>query len=537
MSLKTLLPLSPPMSDVELPGALSEFFDGSERQRKMSELSPPDTPDADARRKRRSSHQKHTKSQLSSSSSSRSSVYGDWPDNVARTDPCDRREKDEPDSPILPRVRLPFPAILSDDEDWPPVPSSSRRAYTSSSHTSSINGGRSISHETRSTTSTTHYKASSDRRSRRHAHSSMDAMFGSLDDLTRTGPPSATSTRPSSPRSQRTPLKSQASALRPDRPRSGSTSSVASTPRVRETAGTSTRRRKNSRASVGLHAPAAARPLDKKFKGQDLLSRAQSRAFNAHAFGQALSSGSHQLVKPFVTAFAVLFISTLACCSVFAVLASSYSLSMYDDCTHRFAQVQKGIGQGQRRIRGSIEGVKHGMGRMVGSASRALDLVVWVSGAKRIYVTRTPDATTDDSCTDSSTSEDDADTAKTPPRDNKTRPPFRRGRSSKTKPTNNSSQPAPEDLFGESERRRQRDGETWTDDEQPPFDVPPTTPFGSRPGSPHRPTLPPRPPLRVLIPSILFASLFVAFKLVRVLWTRQPSEPWRAYARKRSFQH
>ncbi|KAK4052429.1 hypothetical protein OIV83_002231 [Microbotryomycetes sp. JL201] len=525
VSLDTLLPLSPPMSDVELP--LSEFFKG---RAQPAEHSPPDTPDAGKQRKAKStaSRRKHAPSQLSSSSSARSPMDADWP-NRARTD----RLRDEPDSPILPRVRLPFPAIMSDDDDedvWPRV---SSHTLSSSSNASK---DRSVSHATRTTTTThTLRKIPAERTSRRHAKHSFHGSVDPENEPIPFGLSSAGPSRPSSPRLHRVSQRSHASTSHLNRGRPHSTSSVTASSCAPEDVTSASHRRKTSRASA-FHVPAN-RSLDKQHNTRELLSRPQSKAFDAEAFSRALSNGSHQLMKPLITAFAVLFISTLACCSVFAVLASSYSLSMLDDCTERFAQLQKGIDQGQRRIRGSVMGVKDGMGKMVGSATRALDLVVWASGAKRIYVTKTPGASADDSSTDSSFTDEEFDARTGSARDTKPRPPVRRGRSNKTKPTVNSDPPAPEDLFHDSERRGQRDCETWTDDEQPPFDVPPTTPFGSRSASPHRPSLPPRPPLRVLIPSILFASLFVAVKLVRLLWTRQPSYPWRTYARKRSFQH
>lgn len=71
----------------------------------------------------------------------------------------------------------------------------------------------------------------------------------------------------------------------------------------------------------------------------------------------------------------------------------------------------------------------------------------------------------------------------------------------------------------------------WLSDEAPPFDVPPTTPRlsragtpkpGSSPGSPRlerTDRLPPRPPLKVLVPSVVFALVWTMVQLVCNWWS------------------
>ncbi|KAK4057053.1 hypothetical protein OIO90_001953 [Microbotryomycetes sp. JL221] len=561
---RTLFPMSPPLSDVDLPGVVRDWWtrSGSSSNKQPSPftrerrgpLSPPESPPVThSRRKHGSGIPKSSASSTTTSpkasrkpptrSIEPTTLGARNQDGSEAKAPRDdtvgaaTRARELPDSPILPKVRLSLPTHLTDEEDWPPrvstsaKPSSSRRV----SYATEAKGKVVTSAET--TTTTTTARKTTEKRIYRRSRlpASLDIPHDDTGDLY---------SRSSSPRSVRHNL-ARPSLSSSSRARSGSSSSIASTSLLSDN---HARRRRKDSSTHGSGIPVrASKPS--LLSPKAALSLPQ---FDPQALGQALSASSHHLLKPFITAFAVLFISTLACCSVFAVLASSYSLSMYDDCYQRFGDLQRGIGSGRKRIKGSIQGVRQGMGKMMGSATRALDLVVWVSGAKRIYIARgiisedertsgDANARDDDSYTDSSLSDDGRGAPHDRPRNHsQSRPPLRRGRSSRVKSVPTSSRPTPERLFDESQDdRRGPDGaETWTDDEQPPFDVPPTTPFTSRPGSrrnsPSRgPTLPPRPPMRVLLPSIIFASLFVALKLIRLLWTRQPSGFWREFARDR----
>lgn len=271
-----------------------------------------------------------------------------------------------------------------------------------------------------------------------------------------------------------------------------------------------------------------------------------------------LTTTTHNFFKPIMSLFAFLVVSTVACFSISAVLLASFSLTFYDDCGRRVGAVQRSIGTGRRRFRGSIEGVKTGMERVVGGARGALELAVWAAGAKKPEVRAAPTMVMSDLEDGSENEERDLSPAPLPStkagsKASRTRSRTRRRRSTAGAATSgrrpnldrsfNSTSDAPFDPSNadaaETASYTPSQTNTWTDDEDaPPYEVPHTTPWGSRPpsappyrrssrpssstgGSPRPDALPPRPPLKILIPSVLFALLYTFVKVVWALWREE----------------
>lgn len=266
-----------------------------------------------------------------------------------------------------------------------------------------------------------------------------------------------------------------------------------------------------------------------------------------------------------MTLIAFLTISTIACFSVSAVLLASFSLTFYDDCGRRVVDVQRSIGEGRRRFRGSIEGVKVGMERIAGGARGALDLAVWAAAARMPQVRAAPTIILSDPEEDSEEEEWESSPSATrpsSPKPSRTRPFQRRRRStigsatgtrrSTTAVFDRSSSSAASPPFDPANSRPDRERQpsnTWTDDEDAmPYVVPHTTPWGSPPASPPPPlhrrsspspsprsdTMPPRPPLRILIPSIFLALLYTLVKVLWALWRGDKTTGPRSSARGRS---
>ncbi|BGP18542.1 hypothetical protein JCM10213v2_006608, partial [Rhodosporidiobolus nylandii] len=279
--------------------------------------------------------------------------------------------------------------------------------------------------------------------------------------------------------------------------------------------------------------------------GHALQRRNSSEAEDANdvaAFAATLTETTMPFVRPVVSAFAFLAVSAIAALTVSAVLLTSFSLTFYDDCAQRLGHVQRSLG-----------GVRAGMGRLIGNARGALDLAVRATAgpvspstaassaadAKRAESGRTamPAVQDDDSVTagdeqgqETSGAEGGPDPVRSRGGSSSAAPgrayptpflsPLRRFTS--TFPNPSPSQGEPVDAGG------------WgTDEDALPYDVPHPTPHVSRPPSPHRgraprsrtstgsssasstgSALPPRPPLAVLIPSVIFALLFTLAKLL-----------------------
>lgn len=251
-----------------------------------------------------------------------------------------------------------------------------------------------------------------------------------------------------------------------------------------------------------------------------------------------LSGSTNQFLKPVISMLLFMLVSGFACLSISAVLISSFSLSLYDDAGRRFVDVHRGIQAGRRRFRGSAQGVKVGVERLMGGARGALDLVVWAAGTRSPGSPGTTASPTSRpirsaeslGCrSEDDTMPDEAGSRRQRSGPSPRRPSMSRSTSSSkrkrtasfcgTRRSGNVRQPScqnQDDAAGSEER--------WTDDEEPPFRVPYTTPHTSRPGSPHRlpkaSALPPRPALRVLIPSLFFAIVITLFRLVTSRWNK-----------------
>ncbi|GJN92485.1 hypothetical protein Rhopal_005515-T1 [Rhodotorula paludigena] len=259
------------------------------------------------------------------------------------------------------------------------------------------------------------------------------------------------------------------------------------------------------------------------------------------------SSSSVPYLQPLVNAFALFVVAAVGAATITAVLAASFSLTFYDDCTRRMGYVQ-------RRIGGSIEGVRVGVERMIGNARGALDIAVRAasstrvaredsigaeqlgaggfkpeeeplpsSGSGRAKRSRTTSAQAGGSSTASPT---------------KRRRSFFRSHAAFTPVDTPSPSPSPSPTPPAPCTPEDTMDPGWrTDDDALPFDVPNSTPHRSRAASPQRsrqpsgarstPTmsgpsaLPPRPHLAVLIPSVLLALLSTLVKVLIEAWKRR----------------
>ncbi|SGY62472.1 BQ5605_C007g04696 [Microbotryum silenes-dioicae] len=230
----------------------------------------------------------------------------------------------------------------------------------------------------------------------------------------------------------------------------------------------------------------------------------------------------------------------MACLAIGSVLVSSIALTFYDDCGERIVVVRKGIEGSRRRVRGSIEDVRAGVGRVVGGARGAVELVVWATSARmpntsvldnvELDLDYEPFAENRDAVTFSSSSS----TAASQPGTTPERGPTLRNCQSSTTPA---SRP-PRDR--QSSSTSSRDSGIWTEHEEDnlPFNAPFTTPHPSRSASPTRgarggndqapPQLPPRPPLSILVPSIIFALTYTIWTVLSNFWRMQTADKRKA---------
>ncbi|GAA5840702.1 hypothetical protein JCM9279_007407 [Rhodotorula babjevae] len=298
------------------------------------------------------------------------------------------------------------------------------------------------------------------------------------------------------------------------------------------------------------------------------IQRRQSTLGGDH--GALLPAGSAPFLRPLVNAFAFFVVSAVAALTISAVLATSFSLTFYDDCSRRVGHVQRSLG-------GSIEGVRAGMGRMIGNARGALDLAVRAAGgttaiggggpsaysrmpaaahspsavdaesAERRRTTiptvpqaQEPELETDDIAaggarirskrTRTSSAQADSPAAPAPasPSPSKRRRPFFRPSPPSFTPSSSPPASMPREVAepGSTDHSGTATPGWRTDDDDGaslPFQVPPSTPRSSRAASPLRTgpsprALPPRPPLAVLIPSVVFALLFTLCKVLFQAW-------------------
>lgn len=254
----------------------------------------------------------------------------------------------------------------------------------------------------------------------------------------------------------------------------------------------------------------------------------------------SLAITTHDFFKPLVSLLACIVITAVAAISISTVLLASFGATLYDDCGRRVEDVQRGIGEGRRRFRGSIEGVKTGVEKVVGGARGALELAVWAAGAKRPEVRAAPVMVMSDLEDSEEEGFGSMPGPSTSARAQKPRPRSRtrRRRSNAGAATNGRRptpgwNPSPPPFDPTTNADTASHANTWTDDEDaPPYDVPHTTPWGTRPSSPSgrrassqtsstRDSLPPRPPLRILVPSIIFALLYTFIKVAWAFWRQE----------------
>ena len=89
------------------------------------------------------------------------------------------------------------------------------------------------------------------------------------------------------------------------------------------------------------------------------------------------ASNEPPFLQPIVNTFLLLLFSTIAACSISAVLFASFTLTAYDDLGRRVAGVKDRWG----RVQGSIEGARSGVGKMIEGAVGALGIVSWATGS------------------------------------------------------------------------------------------------------------------------------------------------------------
>ncbi|GAA5921956.1 hypothetical protein JCM3775_003434 [Rhodotorula graminis] len=294
--------------------------------------------------------------------------------------------------------------------------------------------------------------------------------------------------------------------------------------------------------------------------------------------GALLPAGSAPFLRPLVNAFAFFVVSAVAALTISAVLATSFSLTFYDDCSRRVGHVQRSLG-------GSIEGVRAGMGRMIGNARGALDLAVRAAGGTAATGAgagggygRVPAASHSPSAVDAESADrrrttiptvpqaqepeletDDVDLSGTRSRSKRTRsssaqadsPSFAPAAPSPSKRRRPFFRATPSSTPHDCAERKQDAGAAtpgWrTDDDDDdgaalPFRVPRSTPRSSRATWPlrsagagtSRRALPPRPPLAVLVPSVIFALLFTLFKVLYQAWKGRSCADRRSYSSSRS---
>jgi len=284
---------------------------------------------------------------------------------------------DHDSKPILPKTRIPFSSVFSDDSaDGFGSPEKSKRRGSSTKR----EGRRIVSQETTTTTTTRKLE----RRKIRYSASILDEMSDSnlpqpIESIKSSksqpilthrshSPNHASTSRSHSHSSSRPKHRSTASPRRPTStlyPTSPPQSSPAS-PRI----SSHSRRPKSSSVS---------RPSRLSTKELVLHSNSDSPTSpfdDPSAFANALGDTTLPLFRPFVNMFTFLLVSSFCCMTVSAVLFASFSLTFYDDCGRRLSGLNRSLRAGARSIEGGIGGVREGMGKMLGNARGAIDSAV-----------------------------------------------------------------------------------------------------------------------------------------------------------------
>lgn len=375
---------------------------------------------------------------------------------------------DEPRSPILPRVKLSFPTIFSDDEDddWLAGPSTAGvrpKAWS----------------QTTTTTTTRRTERRVWRNSTGQAQASQPANQD--DEYSSRATPSSWPSIPF--------------------PRPASTSTSSPGPSSRRAPSIPAPARRSTRRSFpGAFAAPPTRP-------------ARPSLFSSYSPSYSLAPTAPTgppppfYLKPLMNVFLLLAVSAVAFCSVSAVLVAGFTLTLYDDCGKRVEDLRRGLGEGQKRVGGAIGGVREGVGKVLGGAVETFAAIRSSGESSTTSGTSSPRART--------TSDPGSDD--TLPASSPTRRRAHRGRS--RTPRRRPPPPTPPSTDN-----------GWTSDENIlPYDVPRPSPTSTRAASPApsntssgRGKLPPRPPLRILLPSIVLALLWTIWQIASGVWTKKP---------------
>ncbi|KAL8278527.1 hypothetical protein RQP46_009019 [Phenoliferia psychrophenolica] len=365
---------------------------------------------------------------------------------------------DQPTSPILPRVKLHFPSLESDSDD---EPRERERVERDRDHERQ----RQKSWSQTTTTTTTR------RTERRTWRNSMPSGSTLPPPPEHQGQPHSTSNYAS----RATPLAGSSSRPPIPFPRATPTASSSSSAGVGVGVGPvpTSRRVPSPRRSTRRSFPTASVPVPPASPSSSSYSRTP-RPSHATPLPPSLppttpitpTTPPPSHFKPFVNLFLVLAVSTVALCSLSAVLVAGFTLTLYDDCGKRVEDLRRTLGEGQKRVKGSIEGVRTGVGRVVETFGQ---------GAKRLSAT-----TLSSSAGTGGTGQDAG----------------------------------------------------WTSDDTqipPPHPSRATSPSPSPTRSSHSSThggstnqkMPPRPALRFLIPSVIFALVWTLWKITSDFWGRR----------------
>ncbi|SCV71605.1 BQ2448_3193 [Microbotryum intermedium] len=445
-------------------------------------------------------------------------------------------------SPILPKVKLAFPLITSDEEDgWSPRPSIYAASLAASPAAAGTFSAASPERNYSSTTTTTTTTTTRRTEHRTWTYSMPPKLERRVVGLTEedSGMPNPrqqrTSSSSSSARRQRAP--SSASAPPPSPTLGAARNPVAATLkappsptpiRFRSLAGQS-----GSRSSPSVRKASTTRRSSSLRNASTFTASASSSTFAKYG-SRALTTSPH-LAGSVLSALTFLLISAMACVAIGSVLVSSIALTFYDDCGKRIVDVRKSIEGSRRRLRGSIEDVRAGVGRVVGGARGAVELVVWATSA-RVASTFVLDNVELDLDYESFAEIQDGDTfsssSSTTASEPAVTPEQRPSRRNSLPSTTSDSRPMRE---RQTSSTSSSVSGSWTEHEEDnlPFTVPFTTPHSSRSASPSRPErgetdqacphLPPRPPLSILVPSIVFALAYTVWTVLSNFWRKPTS--------------
>ncbi|GAA5897405.1 uncharacterized protein JCM6883_006689 [Sporobolomyces salmoneus] len=279
------------------------------------------------------------------------------------------------------------------------------------------------------------------------------------------------------------------------------------------------------------------------------------------------SSGSIPLFRPVINLFTFFLVSSFCCFTVSAVLVTSFSLTFYDDCTRRLSGLNRSLRTGRRSIEGGFEGVREGVERVLGSAKGKVENAVKDKATGSSGRTRGGKRTTMPIVSEVKSEEEESEmmgkgNARSLEGGGFRIRPSSSGPNSPRRNLNpsSSSSVSPRHSLASTSESTHKSG--WaTDEDALPFEVPHLTPFTSRPVSPHRspprsrqPTsseaphskrhaspsppratpsstssssLPPRPHLAVLLPSLFFAVVLTLAKLGYSFYTAREKEKQR----------